>query len=40
MLLKLKIFFSKKDLNLGVNTEDKPIYLDVINNPVDRVTIL
>ena len=31
--------FSKKDLNLGINTDDKPIYLDVINNPVDRVIL-
>lgn len=33
------LYFSKKDLNLGINTDDKPIYLDVINNPVDRVIL-
>ena len=36
----MKIFFSKKDLNLGNNSNDKPLYLDVMNNPIDRVTIL
>ena len=31
-----KLGITKKDLNLNVG--DKPIVLDVINNPVDRVS--
>ena len=30
-----KLGITKKDLNLG--SEEKPVYLDTINNPVDRV---
>ena len=35
-----KLGIRKKDLNLGSATEEKPIYLDTINNPVDRVNEL
>ena len=31
-----KLGITKKDLNLNIG--DKPIFLDVINNPVDRVS--
>ena len=36
----IKLGINKKDLNLGTNSAEKPIYLDVVNNPVDRVRIM
>ena len=35
-----KLGITKDDLKLGNSSVDKPLYLDIVNNPVDKVGVL